>query len=96
MSLSVYLNLEEEKKTEHFMVRDMWSGYHYANMPMLYAAIFKGCKNDKFLDEKICFISHFCSIHTLWVHVRTASIKAVIEAVLRNTHNLCFRAKIRK
>ena len=34
-----------------------------------------------------CFFSYFCSIHILWVHVRTAS---------PSTQNLCFGAKIRK
>ena len=34
----------------------------------------------------------FCSKHRSWVHVRTASV----EAVLTSTHDLCFRAKIKK
>ena len=39
-------------------------------LPMQYAAIFTGCKNDNFQIQKLIF---FCSKHKLRVHVRTAS-----------------------
>ena len=47
-------------------------------------ASFKGGKTDNF--SRLFF--YFCSKHSLWVHV--------FEAALLSTHNLCFRAKIRK
>ena len=60
---------------------------HYENTSMQYTAIFHGWINDNFQIKIDIFLS-FCSKHRLWVHVRTA--------VLTTTHNLCFRAKIRK
>ena len=65
--------------------------FHYANTPMQYTAIFHSDKNVNF-QKKFFFFSYFCSKHRLWVHIRTASF----EAVLMSTHNVCFRAKIRK
>ena len=57
------------------------------NMPIQYTVIFHGCKNDN-LRKKYCDVfSYFCSKYRLRVHV---------APVLRSTHNLCFRAKIRK
>ena len=36
------------------------SGFvHYASVPMQYAAIFKGCKNDNFLINKIIIFFYF-------------------------------------
>ena len=63
----------------------------YANKPMQHAAIFHRCKNDNFHLIFFLLFSYFCSKQRLWVHVRSLS-----EAVLTSTHNLCFRAKIRK
>ena len=65
-----------------------WNGKHNANTPMQYAAIFKSCKND-ISDKKERYFSYVCLKHRSWVHVRT-------EAVLISTHDLCFRAKLRK
>ena len=48
---------------------------------------FCGCKNENFHWKISLMFSYFCSKHRLWVHVRTT---------LASTHNLCFRAKIRK
>ena len=52
-------------------------------MPMQYAAIFNGCKNDKFqleiFDISLIFAKNIDCGYTL-----------------TSTHNLCFRAKIRK
>ena len=43
--------------------------------------------NTGFVRTRLIFF-YFCSKYRLWVHVRTASITS--------THNLCFRAKLRK
>ena len=53
---------------------------HYANTSMLYTTIFQGCKNDNFQMKNIDIFPIF----------------TLSEAVLTSTHNLCFRAKIRK
>ena len=44
---------------------------HNANMPMQYAAIVKGCKNDNciFLNEKMTFFLIYAIKHRLLVHV---------------------------
>ena len=65
--------------------------YHYEDTPMQYTAIFQVCKNDNF---QLNFFDYFYIFaqNILWVHVRTASI----EAVLTSTHSICLRAKIRK
>ena len=61
---------------------------HYENTPMQYAVIFKGCKNGNFqmknCDIFLIFAQNIDSGYTLE------------QAVLTSTHNLCFRAKIRK
>ena len=65
---------------------------HYANTPMQYTAIFHGCKNVHF--QMIFFYIFFLFLlKTLIVGVRENHLS---EAVLMSTHNLCFRAKIRK
>ena len=46
---------------------------HYVNMPMHYVAMFKGCKNERFFDEKLKFLLIFALKHRSWVLVRTAS-----------------------
>ena len=51
------------------------------NTPMQYTSIFHGCKNVHFLMKIFKFFLTFAQN---------------IEAVLTSTHNLCFRAKIRK
>ena len=55
-------------------------------MPMQYTVIFHGCKNGNF-QIKTCDIFHIFAQNIDCVY---------IEAVLTSTHNLCFRAKIRK
>ena len=62
--------------------------FHYENMPIQYSAVFHGCKYDNF-QMKNCYI--FIII--------TQNIDCGYtfnEAVLTSTHNLCFRAKVRK
>ena len=54
---------------------------HYANTPMQYTAIFHGCKNSNFQMKKYNILLIFAKNN---------------EVVLMSTHNLCFRAKIRK
>ena len=54
-------------------------------MPMQYIMIFHGCKNDNF-QMKICDIALIFAKKML----------ILSEAVITRTHNLCFRAKIRK
>ena len=58
---------------------------------MHYAETFKGCKNDhfymKFFDIFLIFAKNIDCWYTL---------EPPHEAVLTSTHNLCFRAKIRK
>ena len=66
-------------------------GYHYANTPMQYTAIFHGCKNVNFQMKTynifLIFAQNIDCGYTL---------EPPNEAVLMSTHNLCFRAKIRK
>ena len=49
---------------------------NYANMSMKKIAIFHGFKSGNYQLKKVIFylVSYFCSRHTLWVHVRTASL----------------------
>ena len=55
---------------------------HYENHPCnIYTAIFHGCKNGNFQVTK-CYVFLILAQNS--------------EAVLTSTHNLCFRAKIRK
>ena len=65
--------------------------WHYANTPMYYTASFHGCKNDNFQMKKygsfLIFAKNIDCGYTL---------EPPHEAVLTSTHNLCFRAKIRK
>ena len=56
---------------------------HYDNTPMQYTAIFHGCKNNDFQRKNCEFFLIFAQNINL-------------EAVLTSTHDLCFRAKIRK
>ena len=62
-------------------------------MPMQYIAVFYGCKNDHFQIKKIVFCFVFFLLKTLIVGTGWNRLS---EAVLTSTHNLCFRAKIRK
>ena len=63
---------------------------------------FHGCKKDNFKMTKCDVFLIFALNYRVWVHVRTASNTECgytlepHEAVLTSTHNLCFRAKIRK
>ena len=46
--------------------------FHYANMPMLDAAIFEGYKNDNFQPKNCNSFLNFALKHRLWVLVRTS------------------------
>ena len=67
---------------------------HYENMPMQYTVIFKVVKNKNFkwkiLDIFLIFAQNIDCGYKLEPPRRGGS------AVLTSTHNLCFRAKIRK
>ena len=64
---------------------------HYENTPMQYTAIFQGCKNDNFQF----YLFDYFHIFDQNIYCRY-SLEPPIEAVLTSTHNICFRAKIRK
>ena len=64
---------------------------HYENMPMQYTAIFHGCKNDNF--QLIFFAIFIFLLKTYNVGTRLNHLN---KAVVTSTHNVCFRAKIRK
>ena len=72
------------------------SSVYYDNTPIQYTVIFHGCKNDYFqmknLDIFLIFAQNIDYGYTLEPPRRGGSN----EAVLTSTHNLCFRAKIRK
>ena len=57
--------------------------WHYENTPMQYTAIFHSRKNDNF--QMKCFYIFLIFAQNI-----------DCEAVLTSTHNLCFRAKIKK
>ena len=59
---------------------------HYANTPMQYIVIFHGCKNVNF-QMKI--------FNIFLIFARNIDCGYTLEP-LTSTHNLCFRAKIRK
>ena len=65
---------------------------HYKNTPMQHAAIFHGRKNDNL--HLIFFFTIF--ILLLKTEIVGTRLNHLNEAVLTSTHNLCFRAKIRK
>ena len=54
---------------------------------MQYAAIFKDCKNNNFQMTKKRYFSYFA---------QNIDCGYTLEPPLTSTHNLCFRAKIRK
>ena len=60
---------------------------HYNDTPMLYIAIFHGCKNDNF-QMKNYHIFLFLLVGTHW--------NCLTEAIQTSTHILYFRVKIRK
>ena len=64
---------------------------HYANTSMQYTAIFHGCKNFNFQMKN-------CDIFLIFAQNIDCgyTLESPHEAVLTSTHNLCFRAKIRK
>ena len=68
--------------------------FHYANMPMEYAATFKDCKNDIFQMKNCDVFLIFALKHRLWVLVKNRLNEAVLT-ILTSTHNICFRAYIR-
>ena len=55
---------------------------------MHYTAIFDGCKKDNFQMKK-------CAVFLIFAQNIDCGY-TLVEAVLTSTHNLCFRAKIRK
>ena len=59
----------------------------YDNMSMQYAAILKGCENDNFQLKKFDIFLIFA---------KNIDCGCLTEVGLKSTHNLCFRAKIRK
>ena len=63
-------------------------GIHYENSPMQYTAIFHGCKKVNFQMKNYNIFFYF--------HIAQNIDCENTEAVLTSTHNLCFRAKIRK
>ena len=65
--------------------------YHYANTSMQYTAIFHGCKKRQFSVEFI-----FDIFYIFAQNIDCGYSLEPSEAVLTSTHNLCFRAKIRK
>ena len=60
-------------------------------MLMQYTANFKSCKNDNFLIQNCSIFLNFAQNIDYGYTVEPPG-----EAVLTSTHNLCFRAKIRK
>ena len=64
---------------------------HYENTPMQYLAIFHGSKNDNFQMKN-------CDIFLTFAQNIDCGLtfEPPHEAVVTSTHNLCFRAKIRK
>ena len=60
-------------------------------MSMQYTVIFHGCKNDNF-QMKIEIVFYIFAQK----YVVGTRFNRLDEAVLTSTHNLCFRAKIRK
>ena len=68
---------------------------HYANTSMLYTAIFLGCKNVNFQMKNIIFF-FFLLLNIDCGYTLEPPHYRLIETVLMSTHNLCFRAKIRK
>ena len=66
--------------------------FHYENTPMQYTAIFHGCKNDNF--RLILF--YYFNIFAQNIDCGHTLEPPQGKAVLTTTHNLCFRAKIRK
>ena len=65
------------------------SSNHYENISMLYTAIFHGCKNGNLQMKK-------CDIFPIFAQNIDRGYSLKTEAVLTSTHDLCFRAKIRK
>ena len=64
---------------------------NYENTPMQYTAIFHGRKNDNFQLKLFDYVHTFAqNIDCGYTFLRLS------DAVLTSTHNLCFRAKIRK
>ena len=64
----------------------------YENTPMQYTAIFHGCENQNF--QFIFFFTIF--IFLLKTYTVGTRKNRLIKAVLTSTHNIYFRAKIRK
>ena len=63
---------------------------HYDNTPIQYTVIFHGCK-------KYYFLMKNCDIFLIFAqNIGRGYIEDPPQTVLTRTHNLCFRAKIRK
>ena len=82
--------LEPSRATLHrFKVFDFSTLRKHARA--IYTAIFHGCNNDNFQMKN-------CNIFQIFAQNidRGYTLEPLSEAVLTSTHNLCFRAKIRK
>ena len=90
---------EKQVKQGHYIIREGDAGQHLyvaAGTPLV-ITITRLCSIlPFFIDVKstifrlnILIFSYFCPKHRSWVHVRTASL-------LTSTHDLCFRATMRK
>ena len=64
---------------------------HYDNSPMQYTADFYGCRNDNFQMKNCYIFLNFAQNIDCW-----HTLEPPCEAVLTSTHDLYFRAKIRK
>ena len=65
---------------------------HYANMSVQCTAIFHVCKNGNFRwKKKVIFL-----LFLLKTKIVGTRLNRLSEVVLTSTHNLCFKAKIRK
>ena len=84
---AIYIAQDETRRfVASHLARPLLCAYHYENTPMQYTAIFHGCKNDNYRMKKInIFLIFPQNIDCGYT-----------EAVLTSTHNICFRAKIRK
>ena len=82
-----YESHQEKTCLQHF--RPGRNQVHYENMPMLYmyTGIFQGCKNDNFQVKN-------CDVFLIFA--QNIECGYTLEPPLTSTHNLCFRAKIRK
>ena len=67
----------------------------YDNTSMQYTVVFTAVKIDNFQLRNFDIFLAFGSKHRLWLQNIDCGYM-IVEAVLTSTHNLCFKAKIRK